>query len=154
VFISYASSDRAIAEAIARQMERAGCPVWFDRDQLMAGMHWEEVLEDAVMNRCSLFLSLISRNTEKKIDAYYIWERNWAMTRSRRFSERAAFYVPVRIDEGELIPKNEPIRAARIQATKVTNGILPDALLFRICRLVKGYCQAQDLPVPKSLPDS
>jgi hypothetical protein len=139
VFISYASADRPAAEAIARQIEAAGCPVWFDRDQLMLGANWENELKRGVMETAGVFLSLISKNTEKKIDAYYIWERNWAFRRASRLPEFAAFYLPVRIDGGNLIPENEPIRAKGIQAISISDGVLPPAVLQRICQLVRAW---------------
>jgi hypothetical protein len=149
VFISYASDDRPVAEAIAQQIAATGCPVWFDRDQLMLGADWENELRRGVMETAGVFLSLISKNTEKKIDAYYIWERNWASRRADRLAESAVFYLPVRIDEGNLIPDNEPIGAKGIQAISISGGVLPSSVLQRICQLVCKYCEAQGHPVPQ-----
>ncbi len=46
-FLSYASEDRAVAEAIYERLEGAGFRVWFDKARLSAGFRWHEEIEQA-----------------------------------------------------------------------------------------------------------
>jgi tetratricopeptide (TPR) repeat protein len=46
-FISYASADLALAEALHRRLEAAGLSVWFDRARLQPGYDWHREIEQA-----------------------------------------------------------------------------------------------------------
>ena len=63
IFVSYASPDLEVARYVVSQLQDAGCLVWFDKEQLQTGENWEEVLREAVEERCGLFLSIISDQT-------------------------------------------------------------------------------------------
>ena len=65
IFVSYASPDLEIARYVVSQLQKAGCLVWFDKEQITVGQDWKEVLREAVEERCGLFLSLISGQTTR-----------------------------------------------------------------------------------------
>jgi hypothetical protein len=148
IFVSYASSDRPLAEKAVRQIEQAEGFTWFDRWGIKPGDKWDRVLRDAVMRDCGVFVSLISRNTEQKVEGYYIRERNWAAHRYESFAQRAKFYFPVRLDEGPLIPDNEPLVASDFQAVLALNGELSEALVKQIVETQRTYCKQQGIPLP------
>ena len=68
IFISYTSADLEIARYVVSQLQKAGCLVWFDKEQIQPGEHWEEVLREVVEERCGLFLSIISAHTAARLE--------------------------------------------------------------------------------------
>jgi hypothetical protein len=123
IFISYASPDVGIARYVVRQLQEAGCLVWFDKEQIEPGVRWEEEVREVVDERCGLFLSLISEQSAAKLEGYTLFERKLAERRRERFAVDHIFYIPVRIDDGEpLIPQNEPPGTRNIQAIRKPGG--------------------------------
>ena len=151
IFVSYASPDLEIARYVVSQLQKAGCLVWFDKEQLTIGQDWKEELRQAVEERCGLFLSLISGQTSARHDGFNIYERNLAAKRRDTFADNVVFYLPVRIDEGEpLIPDNEPRGTKTIQGVRKSGGHLDPDFIGQIRDLQQQYCQAHNLPLPQS----
>lgn len=127
IFISYAREDEAAAAKVVRELQRAGCTVWYDRERLQAGQDWHNSLEDEVKKRCGLFLSVISRTTESTRESYYHRERNWAASRAEGIAHDEEFYIPVVIDDSSLSAAREPRRFHQIQATQLVGGAMTPA---------------------------
>ncbi len=125
VFISYAREDEAAIKRLKAGLEAHGCEVWYDRERLKSGMNFHHQLEDAVKRHCSLFVSVISRNTESQGEAYFHRERNWAAERAAGYPDvrRSEFYHPVVIDDIDLgNVKYEPRAFEGCQRTSLLNG--------------------------------
>jgi hypothetical protein len=149
IFVSYASPDLEIARYVVSQLQKAGCLVWFDKEQLTIGQDWKEELRNAVEERCGLFLSLISGQTSARHDGYNIYERNLAARRRDTFAENVVFYLPMRIDDGEpLIPENEPRGTKTIQGVRKSGGHLDPDFIGQVRDLQRQYCQAHGFPLP------
>jgi TIR domain len=97
VFLSYASEDRAAAEVIKKELERAGIDVWFDRDDLVAGDNFSEKIKRNIES-CSLFMPVISRHTLTLRKRFFFQEWRHAEKVAMRVSPRTRFIVPVAID--------------------------------------------------------
>ena len=149
IFVSYASPDLEIARYVVKQLQDAGCLVWFDKEQLTIGEDWKEVLREAVEERCGLFLSLISGQTSARHDGYNIFERNLAAKRRDTFANNVVFYLPMRIDDGQpLIPDNEPRGTKTIQGVSKPGGNLDPDFIGQLRDLQRQYCQAHGFPLP------
>src|SRR5205085_9863721 len=48
IFLSYATPDLEIARYMVSQLQKAGCVVWFDKEQIQPGEAWEDILREAV----------------------------------------------------------------------------------------------------------
>ena len=97
IFISYASEDVEAARQLLGELREIGGDVaWFDKSALRPGDEWERFIAAAIQ-RCSLFLPLISSNTEQRPEGYFRWEWNEAVERSKRIEGRR-FIVPVVVD--------------------------------------------------------
>jgi len=143
IFISYAREDEEAARVLKAALEKAGCTVWYDRERLKPGAHWHAHLEDAVKDRCGLFISLISPTTEATPEAYYHLERNWAAERASRFSEGEEFYLPVVIDSMIPVPTlREPRLARKYQATQLPGGAASEEFAQHVRRLQEIRIQA------------
>jgi TIR domain-containing protein len=97
IFISYSSDDVGAAKKLFADLEEIGGDVaWFDKSALKPGDPWDQHIRSAVQ-RCSLFLPLLSANTERRTEGYFRLEWNEAAERSKRIQGRK-FIFPVVID--------------------------------------------------------
>lgn len=96
VFISYSREDLEPVKRMKSELESAGCEIWFDLERVQAGELWRNSLEDEVRHRCSVFISVISSNSERQPGCCHE-ERAWAEARQTR-EGGVDFYVPVIID--------------------------------------------------------
>ncbi|MDE7455634.1 MAG: toll/interleukin-1 receptor domain-containing protein [Prevotella sp.] len=62
VFISYSRKDTEVANKICEAFDRAGITYFIDRQGIVGGMEFPEVLAEAILN-CRLFLYLASNNS-------------------------------------------------------------------------------------------
>jgi hypothetical protein len=149
IFVSYATPDLEIARFVVSQLQKAGCLVWFDKEQLQPGEDWEEALRKAVEERCGLFISIISDHTAERLQGYNIFERKLAAKRRERLADNAIFYLPVRIDQGQpLIPENEPRGTGKIQAVVKEGGYLDEEFIGYLREKQRENCAALGYPLP------
>jgi TIR domain len=98
IFISYAGEDLGAAKALFGDLQAIGGDVaWFDKSALKPGDDWHQHISSAVQ-RCSIFIPLISANTESRTEGYFRLEWSEAAERSRRIQGRK-FIFPVVIDK-------------------------------------------------------
>jgi TIR domain len=153
IFVSYATPDLEIARYVVSQLQKAGCIVWFDKEQIQIGEAWEEVLRDVVEERCGLFLSIISDHTAVRLEGWNIFERNLAAKRREKLANNAIFYLPMRIDEGEpLIPENEPGSTKKIQGVRKPGGHLDQDFVSYLREKQRENCAALGYPLPPDSP--
>lgn len=145
IFLSYVAPDVKVATFVARQLEAAGLPVWFDRQQLQPGDRWEERTRDAIQKESSVFLSLISNFSAQKVEGYMFFERKLAAERNQNQADPSAFYIPVRIDDGEpLVPENEPVGKQQLYGVRCLGGKLDDKFIERLRELCRPYCMQDE----------
>jgi hypothetical protein len=97
IFISYSSDDVGAARKLFADLQDLGGDVaWFDKSALKPGDDWNQRLKSAVQ-RCGLFLPLLSANTERRMEGYFRLEWGEAAERSKRIQGRK-FIFPLVID--------------------------------------------------------
>ncbi len=99
IFISYASEDVAAARQLYEQLNQIGgdpYTTWIDKEKLRPGDDWDRHIRTAIQ-RCDLFLPLISTHTEQRPEGYFRDEWYEAAQRSRRIMGQK-FILPVVID--------------------------------------------------------
>jgi hypothetical protein len=97
IFISYSHDDAGAAkELFAGLQEMGGDVAWFDKSALKPGDNWEQHILGAIQ-RCSLFLPLVSSNTEQRTEGYFRREWSEAAERCRKIQGRKLIF-PVVID--------------------------------------------------------
>lgn len=121
IFLSYSREDTAAAEALRLSLESAGCVVWFDRECVRPGETWQRTMEEEVSQRASLFVSVISRQTESRAGECHR-ERAWAEARQLR-EGGATFYIPVVVDDtrAEQLQREVPL-VRRLHLTPLPGG--------------------------------
>lgn len=131
VFISYANEDIEAAASLAAALKAAGIPVWLDRRRLQAGGDYEVALIRAVKTCASLFVSLISANSESNAERYVHKERRWA---AEMHVPGNIFYIPVVIDD-TANPVLEPAVFEKIHRHRLPDGEADAGFI----KLIRGY---------------
>lgn len=139
VFISYASEDRSAAENIAAALRNSGIVVWMDRAKLGGGDDFRRRIQKGI-ERCSLFLPVISRNTQRRLEGYFRLEWNWADERRRMIADSVPFIVPVLIDDGVSYGDAEvPDSFKRIHWTAAPAGSIGDIDIQQLRNKVREH---------------
>ncbi len=97
IFVSYARQDAAAAKELVAALTAVGGDVaWFDKEALTPGDEWNRQIHGAIQ-RCALFLPVISANTEGRSEGYFREEWKTAAERARRIQGRK-FIIPIVVD--------------------------------------------------------
>src|SRR5258708_18156281 len=97
VFLSYASQDTEAARKWCETLRQAGLEVWFDQNELHGGDAWDAKIRRQI-KECSLFVPIISTNTESRPEGYFRREWRLAVERTLDMAEDLPFLLPVVID--------------------------------------------------------
>jgi hypothetical protein len=98
IFISYAREDLAVVRTLKEDLEEAGLTVWFDFDRIGAGDTFDPKIQNNI-RRCSLFLPVLSRNTEARTEGFFRREWRYALDRDLDIDPSTPFIIPVGIDD-------------------------------------------------------
>jgi hypothetical protein len=109
IFISYASEDRPMAQALRDALDRAGMDVWFDRDRLFVGESFEAKIRRNI-DQCSLFIPLLSRSCVTRERRFFRLEWDHAQRVAVTAPASSQFILPVAIDD--LPPDHEDLPAS------------------------------------------
>ena len=109
VFISYAKEDIGAARSLFEEFEKvSGKVAWFDKTDLRPGDDWDRAIRGAIQ-KCSLFVPILSSNTEDRDEGYFRAEWRQAAQRSERIEGRKLIF-PIVIDPDY----DRPERYARV----------------------------------------
>ncbi|MEO5961642.1 MAG: toll/interleukin-1 receptor domain-containing protein [Opitutaceae bacterium] len=138
VFLSYASQDAARVTPLRDALEAAGIEVWFDQRRLEGGDDFDQQIKKNI-RACSLFVPVISANTQARHEGYFRLEWNLAIERAKLIAETIPFILPIAID-----PMNEndalvPERFLQVQWTKLAGGTATPEFVERMVRLIRDY---------------
>jgi hypothetical protein len=140
IFVSYASDDLAAASRLAEGLRAAGLEVWFDKDALKMGDDWSRSIRRG-LERCSLFLPVISRQSlsEENRRRYFWREWNDADDFARGMAPGEAYIVPIVIDDTRIDRSPLPDSFKRAQGKSLAEGkVTPDAA-ERLVELVRDF---------------
>jgi hypothetical protein len=90
VFLSYAAEDAAPAQRLCATLRAAGIEVWFDQSELRGGDAWDTAIRKQIKD-CSLFIPLISANSQARAEGYFRLEWKLAVDRSHLMAADKAF---------------------------------------------------------------
>lgn len=125
VFLSYASEDSEAAARIADALKAAGIEVWFDKSELRGGDAWDRRIR-AQVQRCQLFVPIISASTEARDEGYFRREWNFAAARMLDMAEDHAFLLPVVIDDTPEVMARVPDRFRERQWSRLVQGAVTE----------------------------
>jgi len=124
IFISYASEDRAVAEAIAQALNQAKLDAWLDRDQIMAGDRFAERIVDGV-RRSDLFLPVLSRHCLVPEERYFRKEWAAAFEKATGLPSTIEFIFPVVIDDLPYQQEELPLTLRQLSWYSAVGGLTP-----------------------------
>ncbi len=152
IFLSYASQDAEAARRICDAMRVAGVEVWFDQSALRGGDAWDASIRRQI-KECTLFVPIISANTQAREEGYFRREWNFAVNRTLDMADDKAFLLPVVIDATIDMNARVPEKFREVQWTHLPAGEAPAAFANRVQRLLSGGT-APPLPVapPRAVP--
>ena len=136
VFISYAREDLAAARRIADALSAFEFEVWFDQDGLEGGDQWDQKIR-RLIKECSLFIPIISAQTEARREAYFRLEWKLAEERTHLMAEGTLFLMPIAIDDtqeaGALVPES----FRRTQWSRLPRGVPGRLFVDRVRTLLE-----------------
>jgi hypothetical protein len=141
IFVSYASEDLEAAGRLTEGLRAAGLEVWFDRDTLRMGDDWDRSIRRGI-ERCSLFLPVISRQALSEENRRRFFWREWmaADERARGLAPDEAFIVPVVIDDTRIDRADSlPDSFKRAQGTSLPGGNATPDVAERLKELVRDF---------------
>ncbi len=150
VFLSYASEDTLAAQRICAALRAADIEVWFDKSELRGGDAWDAAIRQQI-KACSLFLPVISHNTQARGEGYFRLEWKLAVDRSHLMAADQAFLLPVVIDDTADRTARVPDRFREVQWTRLPSGETPPTFAERIERLLRVE-SVETVPAATAMP--
>jgi TolB-like protein/tetratricopeptide (TPR) repeat protein len=135
VFLSYAAEDAASAERLCAALRAAGIEVWFDQSELRGGDAWDAAIRKQI-KACSLFIPLISANSQARAEGYFRLEWKLAVDRSHLMVADKAFLLPVVIDDTDDTDARVPDKFREVQWTSLPGGETPPVFIERLQHLL------------------
>jgi hypothetical protein len=99
IFLSYAREDVSAVQQLKAGLEAAGLTVWFDIDRLKPGDSFHPQIDQYISKGCGCFVPVISKTTERRLEAYFRREWKLAVERDRGIHFERRFIVPVIVDD-------------------------------------------------------
>jgi len=155
IFLSYASQDAEAAQRICDALRAAGLEVWFDQSELRGGDAWDASIRRQI-KECTLFLPLISANTDARSEGYFRLEWKLAVDRSHLMADDHAFLLPVVIDDTPEAMARVPDRFRERQWARLKDGETPAGFVERLERLLSVSTTPTSTTMPRwaGLPSS
>ncbi|HEY4989410.1 MAG TPA: TIR domain-containing protein [Opitutaceae bacterium] len=137
VFLSYASQDGEAAERIREALCAAGVEVWFDQSELRGGDAWDAHIRKQI-KACSLFVPVISPNTQNRLEGYFRLEWKLAVDRSYLMADDALFFFPVLLGDVADTAARVPDKFREVHWTRLRHDETPTELAALVARLLSG----------------
>ena len=136
VFLSYASQDAEAAMRICDALRTTGVEVWFDQSELRGGDSWDQKIRRQI-KECSLFIPIISSNTQGRLEGYFRLEWRLAEQRTHLMATGRPFLVPVVVDDTSDSGAHVPESFLEVQWTRLPAGAATPAFCERVTRLLQ-----------------
>src|SRR5450432_1752909 len=137
IFISYAREDGPAANRIAEALRSHEVEVWFDRDELRGGDVWDMKIRKQI-DSCTLFMPIISTNTEARSKGYFRLEWKLAVEQTHLLMEGVPYLVPVVVDETADAAVGVPPEFRRVQWTRMPGALPSPAFVEQVKRMLNG----------------
>jgi TolB-like protein len=146
VFLSYAREDADAARRIADALRSHGAEVWFDQSELRGGDAWDQKIRKQI-DACSLFVPIISKNTQERGKGYFRLEWKLAVEQTHLMAEGMAFLAPVVIDDTSESGALVPLEFMRVQWTRLPGALPTPQFVEQIKRLLSVPAKASSSTV-------
>jgi hypothetical protein len=138
VFLSYAIEDVVEAQHIRDALEGVGVDVWFDKLALDAGDDFELTIKRRI-ERCSLFVPVISRHSLTPSRRFFRIEWNHAQHVALQVPPSVPFILPVAVDDISPAEPFLPETWGRLHWHRLQNGQLSSQFVDTVRRLYREF---------------
>jgi TolB-like protein/Flp pilus assembly protein TadD len=135
VFLSYASQDAPTVQRISASLRAAGIEVWCDQNELRGGDAWDREIKKHIRD-CALFIPVISRTTQSRLEGYFRREWKFAVDRTLDMAEGKPFLVPIVIDDTSNHDAEVPDAFRAVQWSRLNDGQVPEKFAALISSLL------------------
>ena len=137
VFLSYAREDADAARRIADALRAFGVEVWFDMSELRGGDVWDQKIRRQI-KECTLFMPLISAQSDQRGEGYFRLEWKLAVERTHLLADGMPFLVPVVVDDTSESSASVPEQFLKAQWTRLSEGEPTPQFIEQVKRLLQG----------------
>lgn len=137
IFLSYASQDADAARRVCDALRAAGLEVWFDQSELRGGDAWDASIRKQI-KECSLFVPIISNNTQAREEGYFRLEWKLAVDRSHLMADDKAFFFPVVLNDVAEPKARVPDKFRERQWSRLNDDTATTMFAERIAKLIAG----------------
>jgi hypothetical protein len=138
IFLSYSREDSEAAVRLYEHLDALGLDVWFDRDRLEGGDAYEQKIRRQIRS-CALFIPLVSRRTERRVEGFFRREWKMADERVRGIADHVPFILPVATDDVSSSSDGVPDSFKRVHWTRLAEGRPTSEFEVRIVQLVREH---------------
>jgi hypothetical protein len=131
IFISYAREDLAAVQRLKAGLDAAGLTTWFDVERLEAGDDFDLKIRRNIA-RCAFFVPVISATTERRREAWFRREWNYAIDRTRNMADGSLFILPVIIDGTDGVQALVPDLFKALHFTTLPGGAVTPEFAARL----------------------
>ncbi len=121
IFLSYAKEDLPQVMNLKAALDRAGIEAWLDKERLEAGDLYDQKIRRFIKTS-AVFIPVISRNTERRVEGYFRREWKLAAERAQGIAEHIPFILPVVVDDTPEYGASVPECFLSAQWTRLLNG--------------------------------
>ncbi len=137
IFLSYASQDADAARRICDALRAAGLEVWFDQSELRGGDAWDASIRKQI-KECTLFVPIVSENTQQRPEGYFRLEWKLAVDRSHLMADTHAFLFPVVLGSVSEPAALVPDKFRERQWSRLNDDSAIKAFVAQIAKLTGG----------------
>ena len=137
IFLSYASQDADAARRICDALRAAGLEVWFDQNELRGGDAWDASIRKQI-KECTLFVPIVSENTQQRPEGYFRLEWKLAVDRSHLMVDTHAFFFPVVLGSVSQPAALVPDKFRERQWSRLNDDSAVKAFAAQIAKLASG----------------
>jgi TolB-like protein len=147
VFLSYAREDADAARRIADALRSQGVEVWFDQNELRGGDAWDANIKKQI-RECTLFLAVVSAQTQERAEGYFRREWKLAAERTSDMAAGTTFLIPVVIDDTAEVQAVAPEEFMRVQWTRLPGALPTPDFVAQIKSLLGGGARRRPTLAP------
>lgn len=136
VFLSYAREDTDAARRIADALRAFGVEVWFDQNELRGGDSWDAKIRTQIRT-CTLFVPIISAQTQARGEGYFRREWKLAVERTHDMAAGVPFLLPVVTDATKESDALVPDEFMRVQWTRLAHGVPTPEFVGQVKKLLE-----------------
>ncbi len=136
VFLSYAREDTDAARRIADALRAFGVEVWFDQNELRGGDSWDAKIRTQIRT-CTLFVPIISAQTQSRGEGYFRREWKLAVERTHDMAAGVPFLLPVVTDATKESDALVPDEFMRVQWTRLEHGVPTPQFVGQVKKLLE-----------------